>query len=526
MRSPDPNMQNRGGNNAYQQNSKPPAGYYGPGQDISQPHPYPAHPAHMTNNQFSNNAYTAPQQYPGGYGQVNYPTSNTLQDVQSMDTRKRAIEALNDFLGDIKRRAIDPGNYYDVGQRLQSQNLPLPISSGFGYSTGNNYNSNSGSSYSSAGNSLLDSFGGSSGNMLGGSTMAHGPISQSYSLPLPNARTKNDLQDIDRFLEQLQATVYENSNSAAAAGVQQPGVHTQHTHYPGFNNHYRSSDSPPNMQYGGSSSGGVASLNSVANMSGMTSNANAMDTPALTPASVTSYASSSHSPMSTHSRSSMSSVNGSNMYPSLPSVTAVSDLGAGYPSTTSAPASGLASGFDGFEGRRYSGGRLQREAPAPKDERASEDAMDMESDGAKTPRNAKEAEERPGSSSLDPALRSTPVPSQNTVQSPNEGSANSDGDRSQEIWVENIRVIESLRKWVQSRIENGEFDNEQAQDEAPEHEHHDHHGHHDLSQYDEPPREHLHHEQSHHEHHHIEHPQPDHEMKHESEVAYPSLKLE
>ena len=519
MRSPDPNMQNRSGNNAYQQNGKrefspnqsmasmltssAPAGYYGPGQDLSQqPHPYPAHPAHMTNNQFNN---YAPQQY-SGYGQVNYPASTGIQDLQSMDTRKRAIEALNDFLGDIKRRAIDPSSYYDVGQRLQSQNLPLPISTGFGYSTGNNYNSgNNNNSYGNA-SSLMDSFGASSGGILGGGSggggaLAHGPLSQSYSLPLPNARTKNDLQEIDRFLEQLQATVYENSSSAAAAGVQQPGLHSQHTQYPGFNNHYRNSDSPPNMHYGSSSSaGGVHSLTSVPNMSGMTASASALDTPALTPASVTSYASSSHSPMSTHSRSSMSSANGSNMYPSLPSVTAVSDMSSGYPSTTSAPPSGLGSAFDGFEARRYSGGRLQREAPAPKSDRGSEDAMDMD-DGSKTPRNAKEVEDRPGSSSLDPALRSTPTPQQSAIQSPNPSSG--EGDKAQEVWVENIRVIEALRQYVRERLERQEFENMAE---------HDEHAHQDA------------HEHEHMQHDHLQ--QHDHELKQDNDIAYPVLKAE
>lgn len=211
----------------------------------------------------------------------------------------------------------------------------------------------------------------------------------------------------------------------------------------------------------------------------------------------------------------MSSVNGNNMYPSLPSVTAVSDMGAGYPSTTSAPASGLGSAFEGFEGRRYSGGRLQREAPAPKDEHAPED-MDMD-DGSKTPRNAKEAEERPGSSSLDPALRSTPVPSQSAVQSPDASTANSDSDKSQENWVENIRVIESLRSWIRERIERQEFEGADEVDQgAPMHEQPQHDP--QLEQHHDPSLE-QHHEQHH-------DPSQDHEMKHDEEIAYPILKAE
>ena len=47
----------------------------------------------------------------------------------------------------------------------------------------------------------------------------HPPMHHPYSLPLPNLRTKSDLLNIDQFLEQLQSTVYENPNHAAAAGV-------------------------------------------------------------------------------------------------------------------------------------------------------------------------------------------------------------------------------------------------------------------------------------------------------------------
>jgi len=204
----------------------------------------------------------------------------------------------------------------------------------------------------------------------------------------------------------------------------------------------------------------------------------------------------------------MSSVNGANMYPNLPSVTAVSDMGAGYSSATSAPPSGLASGFDGFEGRRYSGGRLQREAPAPRADQASEDAMDMD-DGSKTPRNLKEAEDRPGSSSIDPALRSTPVPSQSAMQSPDVGSGNSsDGDKSQENWVENIRVIESLRGWIRERLERQEFESTDFDEQDQHHQ-----------SMEGAPLEHEHvHEQTH------EHEQ--HHMKHDEDISYPVLKAE
>ena len=79
---------------------------------------------------------------------------------------------------------------------------------------------------------------------------------QCYSLPLLNARTKNDLQNIDRFLEQLQSTVL-GAAITAPAGVQRPGVHTLHTGEYGFgNNQNRSRNSP--LSYYGNGSGSMA----------------------------------------------------------------------------------------------------------------------------------------------------------------------------------------------------------------------------------------------------------------------------
>ncbi|KAK5684910.1 hypothetical protein LTS10_002985 [Elasticomyces elasticus] len=389
-----------------------------------------------------------------GYGSVSYPNSAAVQDLQSIDTRRRAIEALNDFLGDIKRRALNPTDYYDVGQRLGSGSaLPLPVGGGYntGYSgpTGGNGGGNGGGS--SFGNfnaaSLLDSFnnhseGGSGGGGLQGA-LAH----PGYSLPMSNARTKHDLQDIDRFLEQLQQTVYETSNHSAAAGIQHPGVHAQYTGEYNFNNpqyQSRSSGSPPGYQ--NSSGASTFGAMTAASMPGLTSSTSAMDTPALTPASVSSYSSSGHSPMSSHGRSSMSS--GSAMYPSLPAVTGMSDLGSGYPVTTSAPASGLASGFEGLDGRRYSGGRLQRQAPGQDTEMADAD------DGSRTPRaeDAKRPKSK-GNSSIDPALRGEESSDASTPAARSEES-----DKRQEDWVENIRTIESLRKWISERLNRGEYE--------------------------------------------------------------------
>nr|POF15176.1 ph-response transcription factor [Quercus suber] len=389
-----------------------------------------------------------------GYGSVSYPNSSAVADIQSMDTRRRAIEALNDFLGDIKRRAINPSNYYDVGQRLQGTSLPLPV--GTGYNTGYSGTTNTYNGMSAA--SLLEAF--NHGDMGANTQNAHGPIAQqNYSLPLPNARTKNDLQDIDRFLEQLQATVYETSNQAAAAGVQQPGMHSQYTNDFGMGHgsqqYQRSSHSPPFNNVGGQSSFGNLSMSGTTGGPGSTG----YDTPALTPASVSSYSSSGHSPLSSHDRSSMTSMSGNAMYPNLPAVTGMSDLGSGYPTTTSAPASSLASGFDGLDGRRYSGGRLQRAAPSQDTEMA--DVEDRET--TPKPGQTADSQGKPHGNILDPALHHD----DSAADSP----TTSADDKRQEDWVENIRAIEALRKWIFSRLEQGDFEADarppQSEDSKP-----------------------------------------------------------
>ncbi|KAF2765808.1 hypothetical protein EJ03DRAFT_330649 [Teratosphaeria nubilosa] len=415
---------------------------YYPGHDGQMANPYPGYQASMGAN--GHNAGYQPANQYAGYGSVSYPNSAAAGDLQSMDTRRRAIEALNDFLGDIKRRAINPGTYYDVGHRLGGHNS-LPLPSGNGYNTGysNTQTNSSFGNFSAAG--LIDSFNNHSDSIGGVQSAVHGTC----GLPLPNARTKNDLQDIDRFLEQLQATVYETSNQAAAAGVQQAGVHAQYTGDYGFGNgqfQSRPSHSPPAYQNGTAATFGGLTAAAVPSTS-------AMDTPALTPASVSSYSSSGQSPLSSHGRASMGSVGGNAMYPNLPSVTGMSDLGSGYPTTTSAPASGLASGYDGLDGRRYSGGRLQRQAPAKEDTE-----MPDADDGSHTPKqNDGKRPKSKGNSSIDPALRGEDA-SDTTASTP---AAKSEADdKRQEEWIENIRTIESLRKWIGERLSRGDYEQE------------------------------------------------------------------
>lgn len=71
------------------------------GHDTSMTNSYPSYQHAMVDTQNGGGYAHHPTggQY-AGYGSVAYPTSSAAQDIQSMDTRKRAIEALNDFLGE------------------------------------------------------------------------------------------------------------------------------------------------------------------------------------------------------------------------------------------------------------------------------------------------------------------------------------------------------------------------------------------------------------------------------------------
>jgi hypothetical protein len=376
------------------------------------------------------------QQHPGGapagfyggppqnsaYGPVYYAVNPTQQlNNDSYEVRKRAAyDALNEFFGDAKRRTIDPSTYYDVGQRLMGlQGVQLPQVVGYQQQGG------------------MGDYG-HGGTMV---AQASHPPMHPYSLPLPNLRTKSDLLNIDQFLEQLQSTVYENPNHAAAAGVQQAGAHYVPTAY-------RTSNSPPGLatSHGGSHQNAVPST--------------AADTPALTPASsVLSYPS-QHSPGSHHSGSTVSPTTRTSMgsmYPTLPSVSAMSDMSA------AAPSSGLAPAFDADGRRRYSGNLLQKAAP---DRRANDDPMDMLDD-------ANDAKSRRGSDEQDLhhtvnqlAIHSPKVDPALSMRSPSQVSSTSteQPEASQQSWVENIRTIERLRQYLKDRLEAHEFVDEDDED--------------------------------------------------------------
>ncbi|KAF2744813.1 hypothetical protein M011DRAFT_407933 [Sporormia fimetaria CBS 119925] len=384
----------------------PPDGSMGPNAGYGQQHP--GGPPH--------GYYSGPPQN-SAYGPVYYAVGSGHQlNNDSYEIRKRAAyDALNEFFGDAKRRAIDPSTYYDVGQRLMAlQNVPLPVLG----------------TYQSA----MPEYAAAGGPMV--AHASHPPMHH-YSLPLPNLRSKSDLVNMDSFLEQLQSTVYENPNHAAAAGVQQPGAHYVHA-----GSSYRTSNSPPGL-----STTHPPSSHATAVASGST------DTPALTPASSVMSYTSQQSPNSGHPASTVSPTSRApmgSMYPTLPSVSAMSDM------SSAAPSSGLAPTFDSDGRRRYSGNPLQKHAP---DRREAGEEHRHNSDHEGLHNNVNQLAIH--SPKVDPALsmRSpSQVSSASTEQPP---------EVQQQLWVENIRTIERLRTFIKERLEHHDYvedDNEQRHD--------------------------------------------------------------
>lgn len=314
---------------------------------------------------------------------------------------------------------------------------------------------------------------------------------QGYSLPpMGNAKSRGDLTSIDRILEQMQAAIYENDSQLAQAGVAQPGAHYVN---------YRTSNSPPGVQLPSAHAQSTPMMSHQQHHQHNPSIASATDsvhssTPALTPPSSAQSYTSGHSPVSHNMTplqgptSGVTGAGGNAMYPSLPTGT----MDNGFVNTTSAPNAATLGGiYDGEEHRRrYSGGLLQRAQPGPR--HASGDAMDTASQGTPTPpaaaQNAKTAAgKRRGrgaasaaaaaaanNSVIDPALSGMGPSTDESaavavaaagLKSPASnvsGGEITERDAEQERnWVDNMRLIEWMRKYVKGRLEEGDFDEDE-----------------------------------------------------------------
>jgi len=239
----------------------------------------------------------------------------------------------------------------------------------------------------------------------GGGGVSHGPLAQHYYLPpVPSLRTKGDLEQMDQLLEQMQSTVYENSGSS-------PGSQ----YAPAFDLRHQSPVTRPNLpndHYAVSAAQMPSPLTAV-------SSTHSTGTPAHTPPSSSLSYTSGHSPSSSSGLSPggrHSSATGVS-YPTLPAVT--------YPGSTTSTT--LGPSFNPAE-RRLSGGMLQSASGG----RQVSDDTEM----AVTPK------------AVEPVA---------AVSSPSEESEGSEPEP-YEAWLDNVRVIEFLRKYVQDRLHRRDYD--------------------------------------------------------------------
>lgn len=337
--------------------------------------------------------------------------------------RKRTFDMVDDFFGSAKRRQIDPSSYAQIGRSLLPLHGSLSIPNGPMGGAEAQY-----MPQQSAGPGVMHAAHAPSHNH---------PLAQQYYLPLPNARTQKDLVQIDTMLGQMQDTIYDNA-SHATAGVQ---IHD------GNYNGYRHSPSPPMNPHRPMHHQGGLPVHaegyqpvSAASMPSPLTAISSTGTPAVTPpSSALSYtsgqspspSSSGMSPQSRHSQTA-SSV----MYPSLPTSLPAVSQGFGQSTTTT-----LGPSFDSNERRRYSGGMLQR---------------------------ARGAASRPEPSSVTSTPRASEGPA--SVGSPSSESDVSEAarerDEQYDRWLENMRVIETLREYVRGRLDRREFDQESMRSEA------------------------------------------------------------
>ncbi|KAI4275527.1 MAG: hypothetical protein LQ337_003170 [Flavoplaca oasis] len=435
FRGPD-NMNNQTGNR-FPQNGGPlpnnqPKNYYGDHAPHTVQSNGPIHyPQH---SHYPQQGYAPPHQGPNGYGQVYYPMNQSEAVGNHASYNLEGVNALNNLFQDVEQNSFDVRNPVDVGSRLMAiQNSRLPFVLG-----GDPHG------YQSAPLMHHD----------GGTQVASYGVAPHILPPLPNLRTKVQLNHFDSVFEKMQHTLYDHPAHLTAAGVSNP-----HGDYMQLGNHSGQGHTLPPSHMPAASTAVMTPATATMDSSSMSEG-----TPALTPPSSSAYSQDSpeHSPSSMHAMQQVTPSGGGRMYPNLPGGTSTSMAG----NVFGASSSTLGSQFDD-QRRRYSGGRLGHGQPL----RRNEDDMDTTSDGATTPKARSSRSPNPSNeaatANIDPALTGT--------GSPNTGEVTAQSAESNEKWVQWMRIVESLRTWIKRRLENGDFESDgeddvkHEQDPAPVH---------------------------------------------------------
>ncbi|KAI4100743.1 MAG: hypothetical protein L6R37_005280 [Teloschistes peruensis] len=309
------------------------------------------------------------------------------------------VSALNNLFEDVQHSHLDVRSITDVGNRLTAiQNSRLPFIVGGdprGYQPASPMHHDAGPHVGIYGHNILP--------------------------PLPNLRTKNQLNLFDNVFEKMQSTLYEHPAHLATASLAQSA-----------SDYLPAPPMPPGQ------TAGLATPSE--------------GTPALTPPSSSNYSNSpQNSPSSMHPLQLDGPRERNEMYPSLPGGTSTS----ASENFFSGASSTLGSQFD--HGRlRYPGGRLHKGQPIRRDD----DEMDTTSDGAATPKARSRSPVRDVSQKSRPqeVLASNIDPALTGAASPGTGEVTVQSAESSEEWVQLMRTVENLRTWIKSRLDAGDYD--------------------------------------------------------------------
>ncbi|KAL8847314.1 MAG: hypothetical protein Q9221_007630 [Calogaya cf. arnoldii] len=420
------NVNNQGGNR-FAQGQLPnnqPKNYYGDHPQHTVQSNGPVH--YAQHGHYPQQGYAPPHQGSNGYGQVYYPMNQGEAIGNHASYNLEGVNALNNLFHDVEQNSFDLRNPADVGNRLmaiQNSRLPFVLGDAHGYQP----------------TPLM--------HHDGGPQVASYGAAPHTLPPLPNLRTKAQLNHFDGVFEKMQHTLYDHPAHLTAAGISNsPGEYIQLSNHPGHSHAL-----PPSQMPAAS----TAIMTSTAVMDSASSMSEG--TPALTPpSSSVSFNSPEHSPSSMHAMQVDAPNTRGGLYPNLPGGASTSMGG----NVFGASSSTLGSQFDD-QRRRYSGGRLGRAQPLRRDE----DDMDTTSDGATTPKARLSRSPNPNqgaaAANIDPALTGS--------GSPNSGEVTAQSAKNSEKWIQLMRTVENLRHWIKARLENGEFegDGEQEQEQTP-----------------------------------------------------------
>lgn len=355
--------------------------------------------------------YYGPHQQQQGhgheYGTVSYAVGNGGH--ASFDSGK-SVASLSSFIGDVQRGAIDMKNFSQVSNRL----VPLQ-KNGVQYLVGGM------ADYQPAPVEVN----------VEGQGSVYGPTAQYNLPPLDNLRTKDQLLDMARRFEQMASTVYDIAEQTAAAGTGQPDVH------------YVEGLSPPGVQLQSTLQSAIATASS--------GRSNHSGTPVLSPPSSAGGYTSGHSPDSNNSnpRLSPATPNGQ-MYPSLPGPSSV-----GYPPSSMGLTATLGTQHDNDYRPRRGGGYLQKARPVRNTDTSH-------NSGPRAPVAQMQPKAEYSNPNIDPALSGEEPSSSAAANKATEDAHAKISAPADDVWLNTVRTVEALRKYIATRLDNGEYEHEEV----------------------------------------------------------------